>query len=295
MKLRLQPHLVCPDAAVTWGPWWSVTNGARQSLGDKLGGWDYESETAFELQPSFDVDEILGATALDSTDDMAIVLLLDCPAVGERWHSAYLLSDYLDSDMSGLEVAAPDGHLADSVRLSAHLVLWERRSATDGGATRPGSRLAWSDVQSVSLEGDGSRFPTEEVSFKALGLEHAAWTVRTSFTDLSDSFMSSVRLLINGDHPASSMLLDNGPHHVLLHSALRMDVARQLLLGVAADSESFPAEKSDWEEGSVGAVMSGMTATFMRMDLASALNLARMDLSKFERKAQEGFDFMEIE
>jgi hypothetical protein len=270
-------------------------NGVRQSLGDKLRGWDYESETSFELQPSFDVEEVLRTAQVDSTEDLAIVLLLDCPAVGERWHGAYLLSAYLDSDMSALEVAGPAGHLADAVRLSAHLVLWERRSASSGSATRPGSRLAWSKVQTVSLEGDGSRFPTEEVSFKALGLENAAWTVRASFTDMSDSFMSTVRLLINKDHPSSDMLLEQGPHHALAHSTLRMDVARQLLLGVAADRESFPAGSDDWEDGSVGAVMSGLTTTFMRMDLVSALNLARSDPFKFERKIQEGFDFMEVE
>lgn len=294
MKVRLQPHLVSPDGAVTWGPWWGVLNGARQQLSDKLTGWDYESETVFELQPSFDIEVILGSTGMDSVDDLAIVLLLDCPSAGERWSSAYLLGDYLDSDKSALSVTAPVGNLAESVRLSAHLVLWDRRSANDGTATRPGSRLAWSEAHSLTLEGEGARFPTEEVSFKELGLEHAAWTLRTSFLDLSDTFMSNVRLLLNRDHAASNMLLEEGPPQSLVQSALRLDIARQLILHVASDPDSFQIDRSDWEEGSVGSVISELTTTHMRMGLANAVYLARTDPARFERKMQEGFDFMEV-
>lgn len=293
MKVRLQPHSVCPDGAVTWGPWWVVLNGVREQLGDRLSGWDYQADLAFELQPSFDVDSVLESTGLDSLDDIAIVLLLDCPAVGERWNSAYLLGDYLASDRSSLEVSASIGHLADAVKLSAHLVLWERRDSGNGSATRPGSRLAWSDVDTVQLEGHGSRFPTEEVSFKALGLEHAAWTIRTSFTDLNETFMSTVRLLINSDHRAADLLLEESPQQPLVQSALRMDIARQLFLHVASEPTMFGTEVGEWDEGSVGAVLNELTTTFMRMDLASTAKLARTDSSRFERKVQEGFDYLE--
>ena len=293
-RVRLQPHHTAATGAVTFGKWWARLNGERLEVADRLKGWDYEAALTFELQPSFDVDLLLRSTGLASAAELAVTLLLDCPSVGERWAESYLLSDYLESDASAMEIAAPKGCLAQDVRLSAHVVLWDRRPhGGDGVASRPGSRLAWSDVQNVVLEGDGARFPTEEVSFEALGMERAAWTLRVTYDDLSEPFMSTVRLLVNRDHPAAPDLLGGEASSELLQSALRMDVARQLFLVTAADS-TRSGDEGPWEEGSVGHVLTGMANVFLKMELSTALNLARSDPLRFERKVQAAFEFLEL-
>lgn len=193
-------------------------------------------------------------------------------------------------------VPTPPGVLAERVRLSAHVVLNRTLPAVGNRAVRQSSRLAESPVRIVVLEGDLHRFPTETVSFAALRLEPAAWAVRLEYGSLSDSFVGSVRLLLNADHPAAEVLLDVSEERGgVLHSVLRIDVARQLLMTVAADEflDLADMDSSTAEEGSLRAGLEALTATFLSMDLQSAIDMARRDPARFERNLQVGFEFLQ--
>jgi hypothetical protein len=125
-----------------------------------------------------------------------------------------------------------------------------------------------------------------------LGLEDAPWTLQLRFDDLTESFMGGVRQLINSDHPAAELLLDEElPGATLAQSVLRMDVARQLLLHVALDP-AYGTDEVGWPEGSVGAALQAMSKLYLSSDLTPVLQLARSDLVTFERQVQSGFGLM---
>jgi hypothetical protein len=259
-------------------------------LEDVLPGWDYASELIFELQPSFDLEMIGAQTGLSDPRLMDVVLLADCSATGARFSTSRQLMDVLQSDSNLITLEPTSGEFADSIRLSAHLAL-NRTVAVDDSQFRVGSRLAWSDVLTVRLEGDSPRFPTEAVPFSALSLDDAAWTLQISFTDLHESFMGGVRLLINTEHPAADSLLDpTTPGWSVTQSVLRTDIARQLIVHVAF--EEFDLSEHTWPEDSVRDVLENLTDLFLGSDLASTARLARSDYARFERRLQSRFDLL---
>lgn len=294
-KARLFPHLRASDAAFEWGEWVVArADGTQQPVEDRLTAWDYHSSVSFGVVVRVVEGEFLASTSLASLDECDVVVLVDCPSTGQRFHRRMSLSEIGDGQ-STIMVATPAGVLADRVRLTAHVVLSKALSASGNRAVRESSRLAESPSRLVVLEGDLHRFPTETVSFSALRLEGAAWAVRLDYTSLADSFVGSVRLLLNSDHPAAKSLLEMSDERGgVLHSVLRIDVARQLIATVAADEflslDDF--DPSTAEEGSLRAGLEALTATFLSMDLRSAIDMARKDPPRFERNLQVGFEFL---
>jgi hypothetical protein len=295
-RVRLMPHREIQSTAIEWGPWWVRMSGRRAPAEDRLKGWDYETPAAFELQPSFDLDAVAETSGIGDPRLLDVVVMAECTTMGVRYCEARNLAELSMLDSNVIAVEPPLGGMADSVRLSAQLVLnRDRHDSGDGSAFRRGARLASSQVHVVRLEGDSARFPTEEVSFKALGLEAAAWTLQTRFDDLNESFMGGVRLLVNSDHPAADLLLDDDlPGYQFATSALRADVARQLLLHVALDEAQEVSGHEAWSDGSVGAALEGMCSLYLGSDLQSVTQLARSDVLRFERLVQQGFELFKI-
>ncbi|GAA1979965.1 hypothetical protein GCM10009817_20800 [Terrabacter lapilli] len=294
-KARVFPHRRLAEESLSWGNWLvSRHGGAPERVEDRVDSWDYATPISFGLTVDVVDCDALEASAGCPATDLDVVVLVDCPSSGARYHKSASLQD-LDGSPP-LMVDVPVGVLASQVRLSAHVVL--RRPLEPDGlrAARPSSRLAESPTKGVVLEGDGHRFPTEAVSFKDLRLEPAAWTLRVEYASLDDSFVGSVRLLVNTDHPAAAALLDVGESGSKpLHSFLRLDVVRQLVMTVALDHGVDLRERAPDEEGdgSLRAGLEALCATFLSMDLASAVQLARDDPGRFERRAQAGVEFLE--
>ena len=293
-RARVFPHRRIGHDVVSWGGWMASLHGNRPfPLEDRLQSWDYSTRVGFGLAIEVADPEAVQSTSGCPVDDLELVVLVDCPSTGVRHHTTAKIREVTGGPP--VMVDLPAGVLADTVKLSAHVVVGVNSSGTDGRATRPGSRLAESGTRTVVLEGDLHRFPTEAVSFSALRLEHAAWSLRVRFGSLEDSFVGSVRLLVNTDHPAASVLMDLGdPDAPALHSFLRLDVARQLILTVAMDRglDLDETSGSREDEGSVRAGLEALCQTFLSMDLAAAVQLARQDPERFERLMQSGVEFL---
>jgi hypothetical protein len=293
-KARLFPHQRAAGEAVDWGGWVVARDGGDpEPVEERLTGWDYSTATSFATTVDVDMDALLESTRLDVLDDVDLVVMVDCPATGHRDHTATPLPTVLEK-RAPVRVEVKPGLLADRVRLTAHLVLNVLQPMDGLRAFRPASRLLESPTTTVVLEGELHRFPTEAVSFSALRLEPAAWTLRTNFTDLDDSFVGSVRLLINTDHPASGDLIAmTGRQTAPLRAFLRLDVARQLLTAVAAD-HGLNFDSGDIGVGaSLRSGLEAMTRSFLSMDLSDTVEIARADPARFERLLQVGFEFLQ--
>lgn len=293
-KVRILPHRTAASDAVHWGAWWVRMGGKRLPVEDRLKGWDYATAVTFELQPTVDLELLMASTGIQDPSAFELLALLDCPATNQRFIARRMVEQTEDDESNILALEPPPGEIADVVRLSAHVVLARSLpESTDGAATRVGSRLGQTHVHTLRLEGEASRFPTEAVAFSAIGLESAAWTMQCKFTDLDDSFLGGVRLLVNTEHPASELLLDSEAVEArAAQSMLRMDVARQLLLHVALDPNLIVDTRREWPEGSVRYVLETMTDLFLGMNLATTLEFARGDLVGFERRLQDRFELL---
>lgn len=293
-KVRILPHRAAASDAVHWGSWWVRIGGKRLPVEDRLKGWDYATPVTFELQPTVDLELLMQSTGIPDPSAFELLALLDCPATNRRFIARRAVEQLEDDESNILALEPPLGEIADVVRLSAHVVLARSLPpSAEGVAARIGSRLGNTQVHNLRLEGEASRFPTEAVAFSAIGLESAAWTMQCKFADLDESFLGGVRLLVNTEHPASDLLLDNEAVEArAAQSMLRMDVARQLLLHVALAPDLTVDSRKEWPEGSVRYVLETMTDLFLGMNLATTLEFARGDLVGFERKLQDRFELL---
>lgn len=287
--LRLYPHRLAAPDSITWYPWWIQRNGGRTDLDSALDGWDYASDETVGISLKIDTPAVLDSTGLDRLDATAVLVLGDCADTQQRLVAQLPLAGQDTSARLDIPLRLPPGQLAGSVQLSAHLVLARVPSPPRGErvASRPGSRLHASPTHTLRLEGDAGRFPTEAISFRETGRGNAPWTLMCIHEDLSDSFMGSIRLLINTDHPIGRGLLDPAGDPAL-HGLLRSDVIRLLIARVAP--EVAESDRVSQEEGSVGQVLDSMCRLFLRRGLTAAVTLYTEDPTEFDVQLHDQLD-----
>lgn len=163
-----------------------------------------------------------------------------------------------------LRVEAPGSSLAHAVVLETRVVLvTPNEGSSPISATMPGSVL-WEDHSVLDLEGLGSRFPTEWADFTtSIYPDEAAWALDWSPQDLGCSTLGAVRLLLNQKHPASELLRQDSPSPAakLVWDVIRLDIARQLIMGALANDD-FVREPEEFAEGTLGATVRRMIRTY---------------------------------
>ena len=277
-KRRLLPYKSLVSSDVSWGGWWLDRNGVREPLPDLLPGWDYASTNVIGLSVQINSSLILEATGIAQMDLMQVVAVADCPAMLRRFVTRKRLSAD-DIQQIELSIELPPGEIAQKLELSAFLLLADDISAKRHTASRSGSRLCSSPSRNILLEGDASRFPTEVVSFSAVHLENAPWTLSAVFDDVSDSFMGSIRLLVNEDHELGRAVL-SPPVESQLEARLKLEVLRSLVALVAAQGIS---EDDNFRPDSVGEVVDSMCKVFLSRSLHETIETYVRNPLKFDR------------
>ena len=254
-----------------------------------LTAWDYASDTTVGVSVDLSEDVLLASTGLDSVEELEILAVADCLLAQQRFIGIKSLRGHQPGATVDVSVRLPPGQVAGTVRLSAHLVLATNKPAQKYRvAFLRGSRILSSDSVTLRLEGDAGRFPTEPVKFSELGLGNAPWTVLTMYSELSDSFLGGVRLLINMEHAVGRLALDPKTSS-RVSGLLHADVVRLLI----ADLASRPEEDTDdpsFEEGSVGQVLGSMCQGALGTNLPTAVRLCRDDPVSFERDLHDRLD-----
>lgn len=289
-RLRLLPHAEAPDDCVTWEAWFHLPDGASaRVLGDTIEGWDYATELHLRSSASVDLNSVRARSRLAENAAVGIAVGWDCPATLTRQMAAVEVHADIETV---LPVRIPPGEAAQEIILERHLVVLEAGNTTDPAAARlPASRLGPSMRNRVTLEGTGGRFPITPIDFSAAGREPAVWALDISYRDLNDSFLGSVRLLVNTAHPAGGLLLSQSSERSDLVSILRYDVVRQFLETMAREGRSLSAD-NDWVDGSVGDVAEGICEIFLGTDLDSALGRIRTDPAAFNEHLQARLEML---
>lgn len=285
--MLLLPYPTARPDEVVWGSWSAeFGNSAVATLVDRLPGWDYQSSVTFSTRVNVDWNGLRKTIGVDDPEPFRLVAVADCRATSRRLVGGRPLR--LDGEAAVVSVDAPQGTLADSVTLYAALVATSDIAGDSLGdrVFRAGARIAQSRDLRLVLEGDGSRFPSEAVSFGKLGLEPALWSIRMTAVDLESSFLGSTRLLVNSD-VAEAQSLIGGEDGRLLH-LLQMDIARQVI-GCVSGLVGDEGLQSDWETGTLGDTARHLAEDLLDSELSALVELKRGDPDRFERLLQSVF------
>lgn len=275
-KLRILPHRSASEHSVSWGNWWySLASEDRHDLEDLVTGWDYATPLRFGTHFSINTAELMSSTGLDPSS-IDVVVMADCSSVQQRFVSRTAITN----EREGV-IFLPPGAVAQEVKLSAHLVLG--RAPLNPGprvATEIGARLGSSPTVRAILEGDASRFPTEILRFSETNYGNSPWTLTTYFDDLNDSFMGTIRLLVNSEHPLGNEVIQSSSPSVAA-SLMRLEVTRGLIGEIAR--RNFHTLSAQWEEGSVGAVVDALCRFHLGLGMAKAAHYYADDPVGFDR------------
>lgn len=282
-RARFLPYRTVGEGDIAWGGWWLERDGIREPLPDLLPGWDYASADSVGLTAEIDGGRVLAATGHDSLEQLEVVVIVDCPSMLRRFVARRRLAS-VPQERVELAVELPPGAVAQKLNVSAYLLLAADADPKPRTATRRGSRLAAGPARTVLLEGDASRFPTEAVSFSELRYEDAPWTISAVFDGLTDSFMGSVRLLINEDHELGRAVLAQ-PVDPQLEARLKLEVLRSL---IALMSAQGLGDETEFPPDSVGEVVDSMSRLFLNRSVSDAVQMYERNPLKFDRLLHAG-------
>ncbi|AXE37866.1 hypothetical protein [Acidipropionibacterium virtanenii] len=268
--------------------------GKSFEAGEDISGWDYLTEMKVEGRLAYDPEELIVQSGLVGSElrRMTAVIRADCPATGERF-SGLSRMDLARHDVS-LALEIPAGTVAEELEVQYEIVLNgpDSEATSNRAAHLKGSRLyAGGRPYRFRLEGDGSLFPVEAVSFRGGEFPaRSAWLIKFQGEDLIAPFMGSVRLFVNRDHPVSKQLIDTGTGPA--KSVLMRDVLLQMLVTVAS-RQNDDEVLDDFPQGSTGAVLDELCANYLDEPLQMAVNDIRETPYRVFSQLQESTSFLE--
>ncbi|MCI1748032.1 MAG: hypothetical protein LKI24_08010 [Acidipropionibacterium sp.] len=112
--------------------------------------------------------------------------------------------------------------------------------------------------------------------------------VKFSADDLNAPFLGSVRLFINKDHPAAESLL--GAESGIAQPIIVRDILAQILISVALTSGGEALDEFD--EGSTGATLEELCATYLDSTLRGAVDMMSSDPGRVLALLQAGTGFL---
>lgn len=293
---QLMPHRYAVDESLVWGPWMvKVGPEAPRLVEGLVDGWDYSTPIQFECQVQVDVDRFLESTGLDSLAPVDIVGTVDCSATLYRALVGVKASRVLRDDFLTLKIDVDPSRVAGTIDLGRHVVLSEPLTLSeDGRAHRLGSRLQADRRQRVLLEGAGGRFPTEAVPFSAIGREPAPWDLTIRYSDLHDTFMGAVRLVVNTEHPAGLAALNpDHPEHPVVVSVMRWDMVRRMLGHIVMTELDLTVLKEEYNPESVGGAVEALCELYLKRPLMDAVCDFQAGREDFEPMMQARLGLLE--
>lgn len=234
------------------GPWILVSAHGEEPLGRTVPTWDYESTLHLRRQVTIDPAAIRGSTQLPEHAALA----LSASWRGTRSNRTaraidpvLIRGDEVEEHTMDFQV---DGRfLTGRLTLECRVVLAvDLDDAPPGAATKGGSVLL-EDRQEIVLEGEGSRFPTQLVSFRAVGLDpDAVWSLELP-DSLSQATMGGLCLLLNSDNEDVVKAMDLPEDHATVTplTGLRDQIAAQMVRHALRNAEQLQvSDSSDPED-----------------------------------------------
>lgn len=197
--------------------------------------------------------EVRSACGVPEGTAIAVALSVNCDLTLWSGHATELIEG--DATVEGtLDVEIAAGHAAGAVESACAVILAENLPRTDPFvASLRGSVLFEGSRGREILDGSGSHFPTDALSFATAGREPGArWSVGYLYGSLEEPLLAGIRLLINTDTKAWTAL--NAAASDPLHEEVGTEMRRYVLSDMvrhAVEDDAF-TDGVVWPEGSVG-------------------------------------------
>jgi hypothetical protein len=235
-----------------------MVDGARIASTDDV-AWDRKAQLEVTSRVTVDLDRVRHECGLDRSALVRLVATWQCAATSSRSVGAQLVVDR--SATYPLTFGVDPRDVAGDVVLT-RLVLFEASSGSVDplSAGRRGAVL-WRESPRASTTiatYGGTQLATEALDFGGLDDTDsaAAWRLDTDLSDLHDTPMRALRLVVNSSHPTIERLLAgvDDDETRSAQSVLRWDVARQLV-EAALDHGVFVEGFGGFPDDSAGGVL----------------------------------------
>ncbi|MCL4876221.1 MAG: hypothetical protein KJ064_06170 [Anaerolineae bacterium] len=248
-------------------------------LGTVLPDWDPAVSIRASAYCELDVERIFEECSLNPTARLRVAASWFSPGTmlrGSGSSADFTCSQpYQNLDLS---INAEGIKLAKSIEIITQLIL-----LTPGNEARPFSpkmpgSILFQDKYSVTLEGDGARFPIEVVNFEETSYfqSKAGWILYWNPDDLYQTVLGDIRLYINSQHErVKRAVSENLAEDFDIREAIRIDTARIMLYG-ALNNADFVENPKQYPDGSVGAAIRRMINLYFPGDSLSDLR-AKLD------------------
>lgn len=290
MRLAVRPFLMAPPDTVDFSISWhhSLPSGI-EPLGDRIIDWDHRTVLSLQAQLEIDVPAVL--LGIHSGRRTGLTVVVSAGSSTTRLRGPVWIGDVTAtrSTRMAIDVAIAGKELGGRLDLLTQLVV-TTPDPTDDLAPRQEGAILWSHRHSVVLEGDAAQFPTEhaDLSQPPYDLPKAAWLLEILTDDLDAAAASAVRLVVNDTHPVMTRIRegDSSPHSLLAMSVVRWEVTRRLV-DLALDLPEFADRDEDFEEDSLGWMLTGILAAHFPGETARSLRTMReMERALYEASLQ---------
>jgi len=295
---RTWPYLRAQPSRVGGFPWHLVAGSRELLLKEALEHWDPSTDLSLRRRIRVDIDSILADCALPPGTPLRVLASWHCEGTTLRGVGTSTLLPTTGLTEVFLDIVMAGIRLGGKLFLNVSVVLGRKLEPRPLMPYRAGTIL-WEDSHELRLEGSGSRFPMEEVSFSAAGWEfppNAAWRLEWERGDLELPVLGSVRLYLNRDHPVVQEMIHHpdAPTSQLITSAVQFDIARSLIRGALLEDD-FHVRSAPWPSDSVGrAIERLLKSRFKTMSPLALREVLRSDPDQFEAMLQSNLGLFHL-
>ena len=290
-RVGLPPFKTLQSGIVPGGFSFEVRGRPREAAA-VLRDWDCSTELRVEtdLQVASHKD-LFQQLDLHDSSTVGLVLVASSSTVHEDQVSKPVKIDSSGSFSVSLDVVPT--RTGGVLQLERQIVLLHADPKSALAPHQAGSVL-WRDEErtNVVLQGDATKFPSEQVDFKHIGLDpKGLWVLRVDDTDLHRHFNGAVRLLLNKQHPKIEMVTsgaETGEISLLLQ-VIQLEIA-STLISHALENQEFVIDSEQYPGGSLGHNFSHLLRrVFEKEDLAQIRQLKTDYPNRFVARVQAEF------
>lgn len=285
------PHRMADPLTVVPPAWILPDTGGI--LGEALEDWSPESPLMLMAQTEILAEDFARSCGLDIQDEIVVTASWRCPTTHMR---GFRRSDPIRLDACigaiPLEVAVPAGVADQEIVLRTTISLHKRNAKGENptAAVRQGSILWYDHPTGRQVTLGSMRFPVVGIDFAATGFGEAGscWRLDIDAADMTSSFASSVKLMLNTRNPRVLSAVTEGwrdPGSSVVRNMIAFAVQRSLVH--AALDHAVELAQLDADPGSTGeALQAVLRERFPDLDPVEVRKERDRDLLAFETHLQ---------
>lgn len=283
------PYLTPSAEHIDIGDWYLLNDEHVVLLGDLLPDWDPALNIRAAVEVKLDLDGLYQVCRLGEDAVLRLAAIWESPGTVLKGRGGFAdLQLHQTSEQVQLTVEVEGINLARKLNLTVNLVLLYPGVEIQPLAPKIIGSILVQKIQSVLLEGEGARFPTEVIDFKDTHYPtDAGWALYWDPDNLDQTISGEVRLFINARHERIVRAVSKQlPEDYGIREAVRLDLARTLIYGALANSE-FVEEPDSYKPGTVGAAVRNMLRLYFPETHFSQLSTNSQQPQSFDPKLQD--------